>query len=68
VKLAAESVTAILQSKQSDDEISAELVELLGIDDIELVMELIHNRRPLVQHLTVRPFLLYSLWGLLIQK
>jgi antiviral helicase SLH1 len=54
VQLAAESVTTILQSKRSDDDISAELAELLGFEDVELVTELIHNRSQLVEYLVVR--------------
>ena len=54
VQLAAESVTTILQSKRPDDDISNELVELLGFEDIGLVMELIHNRSQIVEQLAVR--------------
>lgn len=54
MQLAAESVTTILQSKRPDDDISAELVELLGVEDIELIMELTHNRSQLVEYLVVR--------------
>ena len=54
MQLAAELVTSILQSKRPDDDISAELVELLGFEGIDLVMELIRNRPQLVEYLAVR--------------
>ena len=54
VQLAAESVTTILQSSRPDDVISAELAELLGFKDIDLVMELTHNRSQIVEQLAVR--------------
>lgn len=54
MQLAAESVTAILQSKRPDDDISAELVELLGTEDMELIVELTRNRSQLVEYLVVR--------------
>jgi len=54
VQLVAEPVMAILQSKRPDDDISAELAELLGFEDIDLVMELIHNRSQIVEQLAVR--------------
>ena len=60
VQLAAESVAGILQSKRPDDDISSELAELLGFEDIDLVMGLMHNRSKLVEHLAVSVFLLPS--------
>jgi hypothetical protein len=59
VQLAAESVASILQSKRPDDDISSELAELLGFEDIDLVMALMHNRSKLVEHLAVRALLLW---------
>jgi len=54
LQLAAESVTSILQSNRPDEIISSELAELIGFEDIDLVMGLIHNRSKLVEHLAVR--------------
>lgn len=54
MQLVAEPVTAILQSKRPDDDISSELAELLGFENIDLIMELIYNRSQLVEQLAVR--------------
>jgi N-terminal helicase PWI domain len=53
LQLATEPVTAILQSERPNDDISSELVELLGFEEVELVMELISNRSKIVEHLAV---------------
>ncbi|ESK97545.1 activating signal cointegrator 1 complex subunit 3 [Moniliophthora roreri MCA 2997] len=54
------SIHSLLSSNRSDDEVSAELVEILGFDDIELVMQVVSSRPSLVhemeQLLTVHTF------------
>lgn len=57
--MAAESVTSILQSKRLDDDISNELAELIGLEDIDLITGLIQNRSKLLEHL---PVCLFFLW------
>ncbi|KAJ3862945.1 Sec63-domain-containing protein [Lentinula novae-zelandiae] len=51
------SLQSILASPLHDDEISGELAELVGFDEIELVMDIIKNRHSLVQELQDRSIL-----------
>ncbi|KAJ3810639.1 Sec63-domain-containing protein [Lentinula lateritia] len=51
------SLQSILASPLHDDEISGELAELVGFDEIELVMDIIRNRHSLVQELQGRSIL-----------
>lgn len=44
-EILAQSVLAILSGNRKNDEISGELVELLGLDQIHLVSEILDNRR-----------------------
>ncbi|KII95222.1 hypothetical protein PLICRDRAFT_661155 [Plicaturopsis crispa FD-325 SS-3] len=45
------SLRKILASSSSDDAISAELAELIGFEDIELVMQILNNRTSVAQEL-----------------
>ncbi|KIJ37410.1 hypothetical protein M422DRAFT_260076, partial [Sphaerobolus stellatus SS14] len=47
------ALSRILSSPKKDDEISEELVELLGFDALDLVMEIIGNRMPLSYKLAI---------------
>jgi len=44
-----EPLLSTLSSDRRDEDISAELAELIGFEDIELVMEIIHNRSMFVE-------------------
>ncbi|KAK7470778.1 putative steryl acetyl hydrolase mug81 [Stygiomarasmius scandens] len=46
-----EPLLSTLSSDRRDEDISAELAELIGFEDIELVMEIIHNRSMFVEAL-----------------
>ncbi|KAH9482395.1 Putative helicase mug81 [Psilocybe cubensis] len=50
-----QSVLSILSSHRTNDEISGELCELLGYDEIELVMQILDNRSAVIQQLNVGP-------------
>jgi antiviral helicase SLH1 len=43
------SIVQIVSSKKSNDEISIELAEIIGFDDIELVSEILADRQAFIQ-------------------
>ncbi|EEB90760.1 hypothetical protein MPER_10991, partial [Moniliophthora perniciosa FA553] len=45
------SIHSLLSSNRSDDDVSAELVDILGFDDIELVMQIVSSRPSLVHEM-----------------
>lgn len=47
-----DSLRSALSSPRSNDDISTELVELIGFDDIELVMEILSNRPAVVKEVS----------------
>jgi hypothetical protein len=53
IQLAAESVTTILQSERPDGDVASELAELLGFEEVDLVVKLMDKRSEIIEHLAV---------------
>lgn len=45
-------LTGILTSERSDDEIQAELVDILGYDELDLVIHIVQQRRGIVENVS----------------
>jgi len=52
-----QSLLSILSSPRTNDEISGEIAELLGYEEIELVMHILDNRPAAIKQVRVLPFL-----------
>ncbi|MFG1588280.1 hypothetical protein ACDT12_13510, partial [Staphylococcus aureus] len=46
-----ESLSGILTSSKTDDDLQEQLIELLGLDNIELIVEIMSNRKTFLQEL-----------------